>query len=138
MSRIFIDTNILVYTADKYDLKKQRLCREALSQLEDNGTGVISTQVVQEFYVTLTRKLGMPPLAAKHIIDSFDNFEVVQIDLALIKEAIDCSILNQISFWDALVVVCAQNSKCDKIWTEDLTHHQAFKNVRVENILVPG
>lgn len=134
MSRVFIDTNILVYAVDRHDLKKQRICRHFLERLNDDEAGVISTQVIQEFYVTITQKLGLKPLEAKRMAGALDNFEIVQVDPDLIKEAIDVSILSQISFWDALIIAAAQAAKCDRIWSEDLSHHQTFKMVKIENI----
>ena len=133
--KVFVDTNILVYAYDSENKTKQHRAREALLKLEEAGSGVISMQVIQEFYVTVTKKLGMQPLKAKQIIASFNNFEVVSIDIDLIKEAIDIGVLNQVSFWDALVIACAQSAGCSKIWTEDLTHSQAFKSVHIEHIL---
>ena len=135
MAKVFIDTNILVYAVDTYDRKKQRLCREALQELESGNDGVISTQVMQEFYVAATKKLNIEPAMAKKILHSLENFEIVIVDPALIKEAIDCSMIHQISFWDALVIVCAESAKCEKIWTEDLNHDQIINGVRVDNIL---
>ena len=134
MHKVFLDTNILVYAIDRHDLKKQRLSRQALGTLNEDYSGVISTQVVQEFYVTAVNKLGLKPLEAKHIISNFENLEIVQVEMEHIKEAIDCSILNQVSFWDALIIVCAQHAKCETLWSEDLSHSQVFKTVKVENI----
>ena len=136
MSKIFIDTNILLYALDRNDPKKQKYCKKALQDIIKKDTpGVISTQILQEFYVAATRKMGVEPILAKRILQSFDNFEVILVDTHLIKEAIDCSILNQISFWDALIVICAQSAKCDKIWTEDLNHGQVIHGIQIENIL---
>jgi len=134
ISKVFIDTNILICSLDTYDLKKQRLCRKFLLKLKENNVGVISTQVLQEFYVTATKKLKIEPLLAKKILHSFEHFEVVYIDTGLIKEAIDCSILQEISFWDALIIVAAESANCQSIWTEDLNHEQIIRGVRVKNI----
>ena len=135
MAKVFIDTNILVYTLDTYDRRKQKLCRQALQELESGNDGVISTQVMQEFYVISTKKLGIEPAVAKKILHSLESFEIVIVDPMLIKEAIDCSMIHQISLWDALVIVCAESAKCEKIWTEDLNHGQVINGVRVENML---
>jgi predicted nucleic acid-binding protein len=134
MSKVFIDTNVLVYSFDGSHKDKQKRSRQRLLELEEKGRGVISTQVIQEFYVCAVRKLAMDPIVAKQIVARFDNFEVVNVDHALINEAVDCSILNQLSFWDALVVVCAHHAKCEKLWTEDLSHGQTIKNIKIENI----
>ena len=54
---------------------------------------------------------------------------------ALIKEAIDCSIINRLSFWDALIIAAAESAKCERLWTEDLNHGQIVRGVRIENPL---
>ena len=132
-SKAFIDTNILVYALDMHDMKKQQVCRGLLKSLTQNSTGVLSTQVLQEFYVTATKKLGVDPLATKDILISFERFEIVVNTPQIIKEAIDCSIINTISFWDALIVVSAENAKCDMILTEDLNQGQIIRGVKIEN-----
>ena len=133
MAKVFIDTNVLVYAVDTHDRRKQKLSRQALEEIESGSDGVISTQVMQEFYVAATKKLDIEPAVAKKILHSFENFEIVIVDPPLIKEAIDCSMIHQISFWDALVIVCADSAKCAKVWTEDLNHGQVINGVRVEN-----
>jgi len=134
MPKVFIDTNVLIYSYDNSQKEKQKISRKRLSDLEDAGNGVISTQIIQEFYVAAIKKLKMDPILAKQIVAKFDNFEVMTVDQILINEAIDCSILNQMSFWDGLVIVAAHYAKCEKVWTEDLNDGQIIKNIKVENI----
>lgn len=98
-----------------------------------NSLFFISTQVVQEFYVATTRKLGIDPLKAKGIIDSFQFFELVTVDLDDIKKAIDGNILWQVSFWDALIIVMAQKANCDTIYSENLNAGQVFNTVKIVN-----
>ncbi|MFC1886015.1 PIN domain-containing protein [Thermodesulfobacteriota bacterium] len=135
MSKIFIDTNILVYTLDEFDIEKRQTCRLLLKSLIRDSRGVISTQVMQEFYVTATKKLGADPLLIKDIVHSFERFEVVVINPLLIYTAIDCGVINRISFWDALIVVAAENARCERLWTEDLNHGQVIHGIRIENPL---
>jgi predicted nucleic acid-binding protein len=135
MSKIFIDTNVLVYAMDKADPIKQEKARSMLRLLQDDQTGVISTQVLQEFYVAGTQKLNIAPLLIKNIIHSFGNYEIVIINPELINEAIDCGILNQLSFWDSLIVVAAESARCGKLWSEDLNHGQVIRGVKIENPL---
>ncbi len=135
MDKIFIDTNILLYALDKHDAIKQKCCQKVLHNFfNEDVLGVISTQVMQEFYVGAIKKLRVEPLVAKNILHSFENFELIIVDSTLIKEAIDCSILNQLSFWDALIIVTAESAKCEKILTEDLNHGQIIRGVAIENI----
>lgn len=97
------------------------------------NNGVISTQVLQEFYVVSTKKLGVDPLVAKEIMHGFTNFEVVSINPELIMQGIDCSVLNKISFWDSLIVVAAESAHCTNIWTEDLNSNQVIRGVKIQN-----
>ena len=131
--KVFLDTNILVYAQDQDSPVKRRRSREVIAALAQSGTGVISTQVLQEFYVTVTRKLGVAPLAAKRVLQTFTIFEIVQTSPDLIERAIDCSVLNTISFWDALIVAAAASSGCAIVYSEDLNADQTIQGVRVEN-----
>jgi len=131
--KVFLDTNILVYAQDQDSPVKRRRSREVIAALAQSGTGVISTQVLQEFYVTVTRKLGVAPLATKRVLQTFKIFEIVQASPDLIERAIDCSVLNTISFWDALIVAAAASSGCAIVYSEDLNADQTIQGVRVEN-----
>lgn len=77
------------------------------------GRGAISTQVIQEFHVAATKKLGADPLLVKDIITSLERFETVVVTPAVIKEAIDCATINRLSFWDSLIIAAAESAKCD-------------------------
>lgn len=135
MTKIFIDTNIFVYSMDSFDKKKRSTSRNLLKSVTKDMKGVISTQVLQEFYVTSTKKLGIDPILAKNILYSLKNFETIIITSELIMEAIDCSILNRLSFWDALIIVAAESAQCDELWTEDLNEGQIIRGVRIINPL---
>jgi len=135
MSKVFLDTNILVYSLDQSDTGKRGKCRRLLKSLIGESSGVISTQVMQEFFVAATTKLGADPLLVKDILRSLERFETVVVSPMLIKEAIDCAIINQLSFWDALIVVAAESARCEILWTEDLNHGQVIRGVRIENPL---
>lgn len=133
MAKVFLDTNILVYTVDTNDPVRCKRARELLKHIHASGQGVISTQVLQEFHVAVTRKLHVAPLMAKQLIDSLPPMEVVTVDVAMVREAIDTSILNQISFWDALIVVAARKARCSELWTEDLNPGQSILSVTICN-----
>ena len=135
MSKVFLDTNILVYSLDQADAAKKAKCRSLIRSLTAESRGVISTQVMQEFYVAATSKLGADPLLTKDILRSLERFEMVVVSPTLIKDAIDCSIINRLSFWDALIVVSAESAQCEILWTEDLNHGQIIRGVRIENPL---
>lgn len=135
MSKVFLDTNILVYSLDQSHAGKRKKCRGLIKSLTGENSGVISTQVMQEFYVAATTKLGADPLLIKDILRSLERFETIVVSPTLIKEAIDCAIINRISFWDALIVVSAETARCEILWTEDLNHGQIIRGVRIENPL---
>jgi predicted nucleic acid-binding protein len=133
--KVFLDSNILVYAQDAGSPDKQRRSRELITRLADSGDGVISTQVMQEFFVSVTRKLGVTPLAAKAVLKTFAVFEIVTAGPELIHEAIDCAILSAISFWDALILAAAASAGCGVLLTEDLNHGQMIMGVKVQNPL---
>ena len=132
MSKVFLDTNIFVYSLDQSDSGKRKKCRSLIKSLTDKNSGVISTQVLQELYVAATAKLGADPLLVKDIIRSLERLETVVVSPMLIKEAIDCLLINRLSFWDALIVVTAKSAHCEILWTEDLNHGQIIRGVLIE------
>jgi predicted nucleic acid-binding protein len=133
MSKIFIDTNVFVYALDQANPEKQAKARDLLKSLQESRSGVVSTQVFQEFYVVATNKLKVNSLLAKKMIAYLANFETVTVDLPVIRQAIDIGSADQISFWDALIVSSAKTAECQVIWTEDLNHNQLIKRIRIEN-----
>ena len=131
MSKVFFDTNILLYAHDEADVRKQR---GAIELLREHGlTSVISTQVMQEFFVAATRKLRLEPLVAKDALALYERLHVVTIQPAFVARAIDCSILDRIHFWDALIVVAAESAKCSILFTEGLNDGQLVRGVRIRN-----
>ncbi len=131
--RYFLDTNILVYALDSGSPEKQKQCREIIAQHADSGDGIVSTQVMQEFYVAATRKLGVDPLVAKGVLKTFAVFEIVQVSILLIQEAIDCSLLNQLSFWDSLILAAAASAGCTVVLSEDLDAKETILGVKIQN-----
>jgi len=133
MAKVFIDTNILVYSLDKHDLNKLKTSRDLLKTVRTKHEGVISTQVLQEFYVASTKKLKADPIVVKEVLKSFEHLEIVLIDPQLIMNAIDINMQNKISFWDALIIAAAAHANCELLWTEDLNPGQIIRGVEVIN-----
>ena len=131
--KIFIDTNVFIYSLDRYDRSKRQKARSILKLIREKHSGVISTQVMQEFYVAATKKMQGDPIIIKGILTQLSNFEIVTISPELIYSAIDCSILNRVGFWDALIISAAASSNCKEIWTEDLNHDQVIQGVHIKN-----
>lgn len=134
MPKVFLDTNILIYAMDQHDPKKLSRSREIITMASGKEyPGVISTQVLQEFYVASTKKLGLDPVNTKQIMKSFQRLEVVTVMPELIFEAIDCSITNRLSFWDSLIIITAESANCAILYTEDMSHGQIVRGVQIEN-----
>ena len=130
----FLDTNVLVYLFDEEEPKKRERAWEVLEASGSEGL-VLSTQVLQEFFVAVTRKLS-PPLApedAEQIVRHLARLPMVQIDPALVLSAIGTSRRHKISLWDALIVQAALAGGCTRLLTEDLHPGTQFESLRVEN-----
>jgi predicted nucleic acid-binding protein len=132
--RTFLDTNVLVYAVDDAEPEKRDIARRTLGSAE-YGTLVLSTQILGEFYVTVTRKLAEPVPAAKaaEALDWLGLLSVVAIDAALVKSAVNISRSAQLSYWDSLVVAAAARGGCERLLSEDLNDGQQIGSVRVEN-----
>lgn len=135
MSKVFFDTSILVYQLDKRFPKKQVICRSLAREAAGKGEAVISTQVLQEFSVAATSKLKVDPVLAKGILHRLVNMEVVTVSKDLINEAIDISMQNKVSFWDALSVAAAESAKCEVLFSEDLADGEVLRGVKIRNPL---
>jgi predicted nucleic acid-binding protein len=133
VAKIFIDTNILVYTLDTTNPKKQKIAQKLFKDISNNEKPVISTQVLQEFYSASTTKLKVDKLLAKSILHSFTNMEIVQVNMDIIEQGIDISILSQISFWDGVIIASAEHAKCSVILSEDLHNGQIIRGIEVRN-----
>ena len=132
-SRSFLDTNVLIYAVDRAEPRKQNTALELIARHATARTGVISTQVLQEFYSAATRKLGIAPLQARQHLRDFRVFDIVQITADIIEEGVDCSILSRISFWDGLIVASASAGKCSELISEDLSDGQLIQGITVRN-----
>jgi predicted nucleic acid-binding protein len=136
---VFLDTNVLVYVFDRDATKKQARARRILAGEGAAGRAFISTQVLQEFYVTVTRKLARPlPVAdAERAVIGLATLPVVQLDTATVLAAIRASQVHQLSFWDALIVQAALDSGCTRLLSEDMQHGREIGTLRIENPFVP-
>jgi predicted nucleic acid-binding protein len=131
--RVFLDTNVLIYADDLDAGDRRARAREVLGQVMGQGNGVLSTQVLQEYFSVATRKLGIDPVAARRRVELLATLDVVQVDVPMILSAVDLLRLHAVPFWDALIVRAAQGAGCRTLLTEDLQHGQVFENVRVED-----
>lgn len=133
--REFVDANVLVYAFDSSAARKRPAAQQLLERLWERGTGCVSVQVLQEFFVTITKKVPKPlPVDdAKARIREFAAWTVFVPTADDIVAAIDLQTEAQIGFWDAMVVLAAAESECDVLWTEDLNDGQLLRGVRIRN-----
>lgn len=131
--RAFVDTNVLVYAVDGADRRKRRIAGDVLRARADEI--VLSTQVLSEFYVVVTRRLAVPlsPAEAAVAVDALCELPVVVTDADLVRDGIAQSIAARLSFWDGLIVAAARASGCETLLTEDLASGTTIGGVRVEN-----
>ena len=133
--KAFVDTNVLVYAYDRGAGSRHERAARLVEALWQEGTGILSTQVLQEFYVNVRRKASRPISheEARSLIADYLAWEPVVNDGALVLDAIDAETRYQLSFWDALIVVAAQKAGADVIYSEDMSDGQRFGSVQVRN-----
>jgi predicted nucleic acid-binding protein len=112
---------------------KQNTTLDLIARHAKDRSGVISTQVLQEFYSAATRKLGIEPLQARQHLRNFRVFDIVQVTPAIIEEGIDCSILHQLSFWDGLILAAAAMANSTELLSENLNHQQKLEGITIRN-----
>jgi predicted nucleic acid-binding protein len=118
--REFIDTNVLAYAHDERDPQKQAVARELIQRLLRERRGLVSLQVLREFFVVATTKLGMSSEEARQRMVRYSRFGVVTLDFADLLAATDLHRLHRWSLWDALIVRAALNGGCRTLHTEDM------------------
>ena len=132
-ARSFFDTNVLVYSDDKAAPAKQRRALDLLAGHRREGTGVVSLQVLQEYFVTVTRKLHVDVRVARRKVELLAEFDVATPDVADILAAIDLHSLHGFSFWDALILRTAKQAGCSVLLSEDLQGAREIDGVRIVN-----
>ena len=120
MTRFFLDTNIVAYADDLDSPAKQAVALQLLGRAYGESAGVISLQVLQEYFVTATRKLGVAPADARRKVELLSRLELVRLDGPDVLAAIDLQGLHGHSFWDALIIQAALLSRCTVLYSEDL------------------
>lgn len=133
--KVFIDTNILVYAHDREAGAKQALAATILDDLWERRTGVVSMQVLQEFYVTVTQKIPRP-LATKiavEILQQYRYWEIAPLQPEDLFSAIALQKTYHLAFWDALIIQAAINAGCDQLLTEDMGHKQHIHSLMLCN-----
>src|SRR5271157_822178 len=132
-ARSFFDTNVLVYSDDKSAPAKQRRALDLLAEHRRAGSGVVSLQVLQEYFVTVTRKLHVDARIARRKVELLAEFDVAAPEVADILAAIDLHRLHGFSFWDALVLRAAKQAGCSVVFSEDLQEAREIDGVYIVN-----
>lgn len=138
-ARTFVDTNVLIYAHDRDAGEKYETAKTVLRELWTEREGVLSMQVLQEFYVNVTRKIPspLPKAAARAIVESYRSW-CMQTTVEEIATAFRIEDQAKVGFWDALVVASASKSGAVRLVSEDLNAGQTILGVRVENPFAAG
>jgi predicted nucleic acid-binding protein len=131
----FVDSNVLVYAYDEDAGDKHRTAKRVLAELWDGRSGLLSTQILQEFYVTVTRKLRKPMArrTARDVVGTYLVWSPHQPDVEDIVAASELEERHRMAFWDALVVVSAHRCRAAKLISEDFNHGQRFGSLKIVN-----
>ena len=132
--RTFVDTNVLIHAYDVDAKDKHELAKSALRELWDQHTGILSMQVLQEFYVNATRKIAkpLPRRVAQSVVNLYSAW-CMETTPAEIAAAFRIEEESRISFWDALIVASAVRAGTVRIFSEDMNARQVIAGIRIEN-----
>ena len=136
-AREFVGTNILISAFDRTAGEKRPLAATLIERLWEEHAGCVSIQVLQEFYVTATRKLAMPSADAAHQVERLGRWVVHRPAFEDVLSAIELHQLRRISFWDAMVLTSALKLGCPVLWSEDLSGGQHWGPLVVRNPFTP-
>ena len=135
VSKVFFDTNILVYAFDNRNAKKKRAALDLLASHQRDA--FISTQVLQEFYVVTTKKLNIDPSISKAALVSFsENLNLITVSKDMMIRAVDESMVSKLSFWDSLIIVSAKATKCSILYSEDMQSGLKLGELKIINPFV--
>jgi predicted nucleic acid-binding protein len=131
--RCFIDTNLLIYADSGDEPVKQRIALSLLKQLRLNQTGVLSTQVLNEYCNVALNKLKLPHVDIREQMQFWEQYEVVQVTPAIIHMGLDLHQTRSLGFFDALIVAAAKTSGCTVLYSEDMNAGEMVNGVRIVN-----
>lgn len=131
----FVDSNVLVYAHSRASAEKRDKASELLDRLWVSGGGSLSIQVLQEFFVIVTRKVPQPLSIgeAAEIVADYSRWAVHSPETRDLLAAIDIHKRFRISFWDAMMIHSARRLDCRVLWTEDLSDGQSYAGITVRN-----
>lgn len=131
----FLDTNLLVYAYDRSAGQKHTQAAHLVEACWEHENGCLSLQVLQEFYVTVTRKIATPldHQTARQLVADLAQWRLHTPEASDLLQAIDLQQTYQLAFWDAQVVQSATSLGCQQLLSEDLNHGQMYGEVQVIN-----
>ena len=129
----FVDTNVLVYAHDATDGERHARASSLLGRLWSDRSGVVSTQVLAEFYQVATRKLAMSPADARELVLLYAAWPVVEIDVPLMTAAMERHERDAVAWWDCLVVEAALRAGAERLASEDFSSGRRFGPLEVVN-----
>ena len=131
----FLDTNVVVYAYDADEPGKRSLAQQLLRKSVIEESGVLSAQVLGEFYVAVTRRIATPmsPAEAQRVVQHLQRLPVLMIDGPLARRAMETSERYQLTYWDGLIIAAAERGACERILSEDLSDGQVYHGVTVAN-----
>ena len=130
---LFVDTNVLIYNIDFADPLKQEAAHRWLDQLWEAGSARVSWQVINEFYVNATRRIGAPAAMIRRLVETYVEWGVTDFSFPLVSRAWHWVDHAGIGFWDALIVAAAERSGCRWLLSEDFQENRKFGSVQVVN-----
>ena len=132
---IFVDTNILLYSRDASEPEKRVTATARLTELWETRAGRLSVQVLNEYFVNVTRKLspGLSPEEAWDDIEALSVWNPLPIDMAILTRSYAVQRRYQLSWWDSMIVAAAEATGCSRILSEDLSHGTSYFGISVEN-----
>jgi len=133
MNQYFLDTNIIVYANDDRDKEKQAKAMQLVAEHMKSGTGVISTQVLQEYAHVALNKLHQRQDVILRQLVLLEELNVVQQSPALIRRAVEIKASYQIGFWNACIISAAEHAKCNIILSEDMNTGQFYSGIAMQN-----
>ncbi|NUQ24802.1 MAG: PIN domain-containing protein [Saprospiraceae bacterium] len=131
--KYFLDTNFLVYCFSEDESDKSQTCQRILEKGRGEVMFVLSTQVLNEFAAVMLGKFKQPPHKIKAVINDLALLEVVTVNADLINEAIDIQTLNQLSYWDSVIIAAAKRAQCHTVITEDMQNGAILSGVRIQS-----
>ena len=135
-AKYLVDTNLLVYAYDRSEPEKQAKAVEILDELVKNGTGILSPQVLSEFYTVVTRKLAAP-LTPQEGYTSISNYirswNMVDLTSYVVLEAVRGVRDHRLSYWDSLIWATAKMNQIPTVLSEDFSSHSVIEGVRFTN-----